>query len=376
MDVEWFYQQTTGLMQLGHSLQAVLPANGPLADRLSAAGIGVEVIPFQGRQLRQQPRVLAAELRLARFIRSFRPDVVHAHLLKAVLSSRLATLGYARALRVTQMPGMVHLHSWPFRQLDRWTLARDDLTIGSCRAIAERYRALGARATAVSYYGFDVHQFDPRTSGSAFRREFGLTDSTPTVGMVAYMYPTRLRAFREIGVKGHETFLDAARLIADKMPDVRIFVVGDEPGGTSGYRRRLEAKAASLGLSPVIHFTGYRADVASVIAGLDVVASPSTEDSACGAVIEALLMRRGVVASAVGGLPDTVQDGVSGILVPPRDPDALATGVLELLADPARRLEMANNGRKHCLRQYDIKATVAGLEMLYRESLGGVARRR
>lgn len=363
-------------MQLGHSLQVVVPAHGPLADRLSAAGIGVEVIPFQGRRLRQQPRILAAELRLARFIRFFRPDVVHAHLLKAALCSRMATIGYSRALRVTQMPGMVHLHSWPFRQLDRWTLTRDDLTIGSCRAIAERYRALGARSTAVSYYGFDVHRLDPCTSGSAFRSEFGLTDSTPTVGMLAYMYPTRLRAFQQIGVKGHETFLEAARLIASKVPDVRIFVVGDEPGGTGAYRRRLEAKAASLGLSQVVHFTGYRTDVASVLAGLDVVVSPSTEESACGALIEALLMRRGVVASDIGGLPDTVQDGISGILVPPRDPAAVASGVLDLLADPSRRLEMGLRGREHCLRQYDIKTTVAGLEKLYRDSLGEAARRR
>jgi glycosyltransferase involved in cell wall biosynthesis len=366
---DWFYQQVTGLAKLGHTIQVVLPGSGPLADRLQAAGIQVAIIPFQGRRLRQQPRVVAAELRLLRFIGSFQPDVIHSHLLKAVLCCRLAAIGYRPALRVAQMPGMVHLHSRPFRLLDRWTLSRDDLIIGSCQAIADRYRAMGARSVAVSYYGFDVHDLDPLTSGSAFRREFGLAEGIPAVGMLAHMYPTRLTAFQEIGVKGHEVFLDAAAILLRRVPEVQIFVIGDELVGTGEYRRRLQARTADLGISGNVHFTGHRSDVAAVLAGLDVVVSPSIEDSACGAMVEALLMRRSVVASDVGGLPDTVQHAVSGLLVPPRNPAAVADAVAELLADPARREEMGRRGRDHCLRRFDVDATVAGVDALYRAAL-------
>ena len=188
-----------------------MPGPGVLADRLRSAGVAVEIIPFKGRRVRDQPRVFLAELRLRRLIRSFQPDVIHAHLFKAILCCRLAAIGYPRPLRVSQLPGTVHLHSQLYRLLDQWTLRRDDLIIGSCQAIADRYQAMGARSVTVSYYGgFDLSRFDPLTSAAGFRREFGLADDTPTVGMVAHMYPTHTRAFRENGVKGHEVFLDAA----------------------------------------------------------------------------------------------------------------------------------------------------------------------
>ncbi len=365
----WFHDQVVGLARLGHTVHAVLPGAGPLPEQLRASGIRVDIIPFLGRHLRQVPRMSIAELRLLRLVRAFRPDVIHAHLPKAVLSCRFAALGYRQALRVSQMPGTVHLRSPLVRWLDQSTLSRDDVVIGSCRAIAERYRAMGARAVAICYYGCDVHKIDPLTSGAAFRKEFGLAGDTPAIGMVAHMYPTRLHAFRKVGVKGHEVFLDAAPLILERLPDARLFVVGDELIGNGNYRRRLEARAAALGVSMSVHFTGYRSDIASVLAGLDVVVNPSIEESACFTMVEALLMEKGVVASDVGGLPDTVQHGKTGLLVPPADPAALAGAVMELLADPVKRQEMGRRGRDRCLRQFDINATVASVEAVYLRAL-------
>jgi glycosyltransferase involved in cell wall biosynthesis len=372
----WFHDQVTGLARLGHTVHVALPGAGPLPDQLRAAGIRVDIIPFGGRHLRQLPRVTAAELRLLRLVRAFRPDVIHAHLPKAVLSCRFAALGYRQALRVSQMPGTVHLRSPLVRWLDQSTLSSDDVVIGSCRAIAERYRAMGARNVTLSYYGCDVHKIDPLTSGAAFRKEFGLAADTPAVGMVAHMYPTRLRAFQKTGVKGHEVFLDAAPLILERLPDARLFVVGDELIGDGNYRRRLEARAAALGVSMSVHFTGHRSDIDSVLAALDVVVNPSIEESACFTMVEALLMEKGVVASDVGGLPDTVQHGKTGLLVPPADPAALAGAVTELLADPVMRQEMGRRGRVHCLRQFDINATVASVEAVYLQALPDLERTR
>jgi glycosyltransferase involved in cell wall biosynthesis len=366
---DWFYQQVTELARLGNTVHVVLPGDGPLADRLRGAGIGVEIIPFKGKNIRHQARVVAAEIRLARFIRSFQPDVIHAHLLKAILSCRLAASFYPKALRVSQVPGTVHLHSRLYRMLDQWTLSRDDLIIGSCQAIADQYRAMGARYVDLSYYGFDVHHLDPLTSGSAFRREFGLADDVPTVGMLAHMYPTQLRDFQAIGVKGHEVFLDSVALLLKRMPEVQVFVIGDEFPIAGDYRQKLEARAAELGIARNVHFTGHRSDVGCVLAGLDVVVSPSIEESACGAMVEALLMKRSVVASNVGGLPDTVQHGVSGLLVPPRDPAALADAVAELVADPLRREEMGRRGRDHCLHRFDMTVTAAQVQALYLKAL-------
>ncbi|HEX9355134.1 MAG TPA: glycosyltransferase family 4 protein [Streptosporangiaceae bacterium] len=366
----WFYDQVTGLARLGHTVCAVLPGNGPLADQLRSAAIPVEIIPFGlTRRPRRMPQVATADMRLLRLIRAFRPDVIHSHLFAAVLCTRLAAVGYPSALRVSQAPGMFHLHSPLLRRLDRWTLCRDDLVVGSCQAIADQYRTMGARSVAVSYYGCDVHRIDPCTSGAAFRKEFGLADDTAAVGMVAYMYPSRLGAFRDVGVKGHEVFLDAAPMILRRVPDARLFVVGDELAGRGAYRRSLENRVAALGIGERVLFTGYRSDIASVMAGLDVVVNPSIEESACYTMVEALLMGKGVVASNVGGLPDTVQHGATGLLIPPGDPAALAGAVVELLADPVLRQEMGRLGRDRCLRRFDINTTVTQVENLYRAAL-------
>jgi glycosyltransferase involved in cell wall biosynthesis len=240
---------------------------------------------------------------------------------------------------------------------------------------------MGARSVAVSYYGCDVRRIDPDTPDAAFRREFGLAGDTPAVGMVAYMYPARLprqvgaggtAGAAGIGVKGHEVFLEAAPLILARVPKARLFVIGDELAGSGGYRRELEARAAALGLGERLRFTGFRPDIAAVMAGLDVVVNPSIEESACYTMVEALLMRKGVVASNVGGLPDTVQHGQTGLLVPPADPAALADAVTDLLADPVKRDKMGSLGRDRCLRRFDINHTVTQVETIYRRALCGV----
>ena len=182
------------------------------------------------------------------------------------------------------------------------------------------------------------------------------------------MYPSRLHGFGGIGIKGHEVLLRAAPQILRSTPGTQLFVVGDEMSGSGEYRRGLEASAIALGLAGHVHFIGHRTDITSVLAGLDVVVNPSMEESACYTMVEALLMERGVVASNVGGLPDTVQHGETGLLVPPGDPAALAAAVTELLADPGKRREMGRLGRARCLRQFDIAVTVAKLETLYRNS--------
>jgi glycosyltransferase involved in cell wall biosynthesis len=374
----WFHDQVQGLAALGNEVCAVLPREGPLAGRLrSIPGVRVEIIPFGlSRHPRQWPGLIRGQWRLTRFVRQYQPDVVHAHLIIAMLAARAATACCPRTLMVSQVPGLVHLRMAPFRILDRISLRRDDLVLGSCRAIATRYQAMGARAVEVSYYGCDVQRFDPATSPEPFRTEFALDKTTPAIGMVAYMYPSRFRDFREIGVKGHEVFIDAVPLVLRRRPEARFFIVGDELVGDGQYRRRLEERAARLGVADRIEFTGLRADIGSVMAGLDVLVNPSMDESACYTVVEALLMLKGVVATHVGGLPDTVRHGTTGLLIPPADPEALARAVDLLVADPDARRELAAKGRELALHQFDIARTVSQVNDLYHQALAARRPRR
>ncbi|MGY4909858.1 glycosyltransferase family 4 protein [Micromonospora aurantiaca (nom. illeg.)] len=368
---DWFYYQVVGLARRGHDVTAVLPGEGTLTERVRTAGVRTEIVPLSGWRPQQMPRVAAAELKLIRLIHGLRPDVVHTHLLKAAVACRLATLTDRRALHVNQLPGAAHLRNRLLRRLDLATLRRADMVIGSCSDFAERYRRFGARAVATSHYGFDVHRYDPATPAGPFRSEFGLDPATPVVGMVAHMYPSKLKAFREIGIKGHEVLIDAVPRLLSRVPEAHVFIVGDEFVGDGSYRRALEERAQRLGVTNRTHFTGHRTDIPHVMAALDVLVTPSLDDSASGASVQALLMETPVVASDVGGLPDTVQHGETGLLVPPVDPAALADAAADLLLDPQRRWAMGRLGRIRCLERYDAERTVADVERLYRTALAG-----
>jgi len=368
----WFVDQVTGLAQLGHTVLAVLPDEGPVSEALRAAGVACAVIRFKGKRLVDLPRVAFAQLQLIALLRSFRPDVVHYHLLKAILMGRIAALVARVPVRISQWPGDVHRSSRLFRWLDDGTAAIDTVIIGSCQSIADAYKHDGRRV-AVGYYGLRTDEWQADLSAEAramLRADLSLRAATPTVGMVAYMYPTRLPGFGATSFKGHETFIRAAAILARAGGDVQFLVVGDELlGGDGSYRRGLEAMAESLGLAGRIVFAGNRSDIQRVLQVMDVVAVPSTSESACYVAMEALLLERPVVASDVGGLPDTVVDGLGGLLVPPGDAVALAEAVGKLLRDPVLGHGLAGAGRLHVLEHFDLRTTTAAIEAIYRTAV-------
>jgi glycosyltransferase involved in cell wall biosynthesis len=362
----WFVDQVTELRARGHRVHAVVPGTGSVERGLRAAGVPTSVVPFRGYHPRDAVRLLRAQLAVDRMVRRGGFDIVHAHLLKTIVVSRLAVRGRRRPALVSQMPGVVHLQSRPLAAIDRWTMRRDDLLVASCTDFARQYRARGARAVAVNHYGFHTSRFDPDVPADPFREEQRLPPGQPAVGMVAHMYPTRLKAFRGVGVKGHETFIDAAAdLVGRGLPAV-FFVVGDEFAGDGSYRRRLEARVRSLGMADRVRFLGHRTDMPQVLAGLDVLVNPSLSESASYTMMEASLMRRPVVATRVGGLVDTVLDGRTGLLVPPARPAELADAIERLARDPGLRARLGAAGRQHVLASFDISRTVDGLEELYR----------
>lgn len=361
----WLYDQATTLAGRGHDVKVILPAPGPLVERLNAAGIQTFIIPFKGGSFKNLPRVIRAQWTMLQLVRSLKPDIIHSHLIKAVFMGRIAGFFARVPIRVSQHPGSVHLDNMKLRFFDRATLWMDTVTIGSCADIAHRYSSMGARKVAVNYYGCHVETIDPNTTGNSFRAEFAIGAGTPSIGIVAHMYPSQRTEFREVGMKGHEIFLDAAKIVLGEYPNSRFFVVGDEFFGNGDYRRKLESRTSKLDIEKSVTFTGHRSDIPNVMAAMDVLVNPSLSESASYTMVEALLMRKGVVASNVGGLPDTVQHEETGILVPPKDKILLASAILRQLRDPTNRIAMASLGRKRMLVMFDIEKTVDDLEDIY-----------
>jgi glycosyltransferase involved in cell wall biosynthesis len=167
-----------------------------------------------------------------------------------------------------------------------------------------------------------------------------------------------------VPIKAHEVFLRAARLVCAALPFTQFLVVGD------GERREaLERLTAELGLGGSVRFLGWRRDLERIYADAWVVALSSRNEGSPVSLIEAMAAERPVVATRVGGVPDLVEDGVTGCLVPPDDAGALAEALVALLRDPECRRVLGKAARERVIHAFAADRLVADVDALYRELL-------
>jgi len=227
-----------------------------------------------------------------------------------------------------------------------------DRVITSGEAAAGIVAAAGvprARIVAIPP-GVDTGRFHPDVSGAAVRRELGM-ETASLVGLVANIR----------GSKGHNVFLDAARRVLTARPAARFLIVGDGVG-FDDVRRRVH----DLGLTSHVVMTGFRRDVPEVMAALDVLVLPSTRSEATSQVIpQALAVGTPVVATAVGGIPEIVKDGVTGRLVPPGEPAALAAAIEDMLTDVGRAHAMAHAGQALVRERFTVDAMMVATTTVY-----------
>ena len=161
--------------------------------------------------------------------------------------------------------------------------------------------------------------FDVSAQRGVLRRELGVALDAPLVGIVGRLFP----------IKNHALFLDAAARLLAEQPDARFVIVGD-----GALRGELEARAEQPDLAGRVYFTGWRHDLATIYADLDVLAVSSRNEGTPVSAIEAMAAGCAVVATRVGGLPDLIADGRTGTLVPADDPTALSSAIGQTLTDP------------------------------------------
>ena len=216
------------------------------------------------------------------------------------------------------------------------------------------------------YNAVDLTEFEPSLQGWRVREEFRIPSSAPLVGLIAHLTPW----------KGHDYFLKAAAKIGQALPEARFLIVGDVIYQTEGhetYKKDLENLCSDLGLGEKVIFTGFRYDIPEVIAALDVVAHASSQPEPFGRVlIEAMAMGKPVVATNLGGVPEVVKDGETGLLVPPRESEALAEASIKLLKDKQLASWLGANGLKHVRTHFDARSHVQQIEALYESLLYGV----
>lgn len=194
------------------------------------------------------------------------------------------------------------------------------------------------------------------------RGAWGVPPHAPLVGMVG----------RLVGWKGPDCFIEAAAAVAVGLPEAFFMLVGDAIFGEKAYLGELKAMAAARGLEGRVIFTGFRDDVEDIIASMDVLVHASVLPEPFGLVlIEAMAQGLPVVATRGGGVGEIVQDGVTGVLVPPRDAAAMAEAISGLLGDPSRAKAMGEAGRRVVAERFELREKVREMEAEMTAVLGG-----
>jgi len=334
---------------------ASLQGEGPLYDEMSSCGLPLTSYPIKGFL---RPGTLLQQLRFAAYLRHRSIDIVHAYgfypIVFAVPVARLA--GRKVVLASIRDSGDPWTRAQRLVQMCASRLAHCMLV--NATAVRARLRAEGhgRRAIAVIRNGVDVDRFAPRPHDEALRSTLGLPPRASLVVAVSRLNP----------MKGIGDYLKAVALLAGRFEAVRFVIVGD---GAS--RRELEEEARRLGIAGRVVFTGMRLDVAAILSQAAVSVAPSLSEGLSNVVLESMAAGVPVVATRVGGTPEIIGDGVTGLLVPPCDAPALADAIGRLLGNRALAERLGEAGRARAVDHFSMEHMVRLTEELYRALLQG-----
>ena len=342
----------------------VAPGEESMAFVADRAGVDIVRLPGLSRELSPVRDALAA-WRLAKLIRRVRPDVVHTHTAKAGAVGRAAAMLSGprnRPVVVHTFHGHVlrgyfgHAGTMLFRSIETALARATDRLIAVSPEVRDELVALGVapeRKFSVIRLGIEL---EPRVAFEGdvteVRRRHGIPRDAFVVGWFGRM----------TAVKRTDDLLTTLVALRDRRVDALLLLVGD-----GGDRARLEQRAHELGVARFCVFLGYQEDVAPWYAVCDAVALTSVSEGTPVTIIEALAAGRAVVATSVGGVPDVVDDGETGFLVPPGDIEGLAERLAQLARDPERRDAMGREGRERVLRRYAVERLVDDVDELCRE---------
>jgi glycosyltransferase involved in cell wall biosynthesis len=365
----WVYHQVRVLRSLGVEVVVALPsATEGLAPLYCETGATVTAadVDFPARQPWRLPAKLAACRKL---VDSVRPDLIHTHHVGTTIVARLALGKRSPIPRIFQVPGTLHLEHEFFARLDMQLAGPQDYWIATCEWTRRKYEAMGVPSGHVflSYAGTDVRAFSDARTGR-LRAELGVPSEAPLVGMVAYMYAPKWFLGQERGLKGHEDFIAALRLVRDARPEVRGVIVGGPWGDAAWYDDQLRYRGTKT-CNGYLAFLGPRRDVPALYPDLDVAVVPSLSENVGGAV-EPLLSGVPVVSTNVGGLPDLVQEKKTGWLAPPHRPEALARAILEVLNDRDEAKRRTTEGQALARTLFDAETTGREVAAVYEQILG------
>jgi len=330
--------------------------SAPFVQIAAKAGINALAVPMHSKF------DFAVMGKLSDLIKHGEYDLVHTHGVRANLLGRLAARRAGKKKVITTVHSLLEKDYREIASRYANTLAEKatrfltDHFIAVSKGLKDRLVAGGIPANSITviYNGILLDELKPEQATVVARREKFGGRETSLVGIVARLHV----------VKGHCYFLDAAREVLLQRPQTRFLIVGDGPN-----RGELEKLADSMGISDRVIFTGFVEDVYSLMAGLDLLVISSLWEGFGLTAIEAMVLGTPVVATEVGGLPEVVQHGETGLLTPPANGPSLAKNIIWMLDHPQEAREMAGKGGDIVRREFTAEEMARRTIDLYRKVL-------
>jgi glycosyltransferase involved in cell wall biosynthesis len=319
------------------------------------AAEGLELVPLAPRSEMD----LTAAWRLARVIKKLQPDVIHAHDAHGVAMASLAlSLGAASAgngeppLIVSRRVDF-HLRGNSF---SRWKHRQVDCFIAASEAIRQMLVADGVpdERTVTVHEGIDVEHVRAVPAVNV-HETFFLPHNAPVVGNIAALVPH----------KGQRHLIEAAHIVVQRLPDVRFVILGE-----GELREQLERLVRDYHLEKHVLLPGFRTDVLGCLKSFDLFVMSSVTEGLGTSLLDAMACSRPIIATRAGGIPEVVEDGVTGVLVSPRDHKAMADAIVTLVEDRSRRAAMGDAGLDRVNARFTVERMVAGTAAVYARVAG------
>lgn len=345
-----------GLAKRGHFNHLLAQPNSPMATRAKEAGHDVIEYPMYGEI------DLRAVYFIARLAHRWKYHIFHLHTPHAHMLGGLASLGGRRPIRVVNKRTDFSIYRNSFFGLNRYKyVLLADCVIAESKKIQEvlLQDGIDKKKIALIYEGIDPERFQ-RGNPQRLRREFSIENGAKVVGNIAHFADH----------KGQIYFVEAIPKILKRFPDSFFFLVGQ-----GELRQKLMHYAQELGISQRVFFPGFRKDVEDFLHLFDVFVISSHMEGLCTSIMDAYAAGTPVVATTAGGIPELVENEKTGILVPPRDPEALADAVCTMLASPAKAKRFVAKGKEVLYQKFSAEAMVEQTLDLYRRLLKSKRRR-
>jgi glycosyltransferase involved in cell wall biosynthesis len=328
-----------GMARRGHRVLVACQQDGALRARAGASGLDVRDLSFRGDLWP------GAAWALRRMLREERPDVVQAHDPHA-LGAVLLAGGPVPVVATRRVD--FDLQGWP----SRWKYRGARRVVAVSRAVADVLARSGLSPAALRVVYEGVPDRPPVPGGQEALRALGLPEEALVVGNVAAL----------TAHKDHETLIDAAVQVVQSVPAARFVVVGQ-----GELEVRLRAQAEARGLGDRLVFAGFRDDLDRLLPAFHVFCLSSRQEGLGTSLLDAMCFGVPVVATSAGGIPEAVEDGATGRVVPPQHADALAAALVDVLEDAKRRRTLGEAGRRRYEERFTAERMVDATLDVYRE---------